>query len=246
VSNCYLCGVSPAPHPLKLKVSFTAHNVAACPESDRLCDRCEYSINLRANYWNEAKGKYSLLFARTWSWLYQGAKLLSPVIEGEHDGFPVVKNLATRVEMRDWLLNPPDPPFTIAIAESGQKHILFLAKEGHSKEIFPVQFELDSVIIRREEFNQLLGAFEWLMGIGATKTEIITGEYKSAFLLTAIINPEFSDKEDIIARHRGKRLIDLASHVAQKPEIPISQVPPKKEEEKPISSSPQVGQLSLF
>lgn len=245
MSNCYLCGTSPAIHELILKKSFTAHSVAKCPESKHLCDRCEFSINLRANYWNNAKGKYSLLYARNWSWLYQGDNLLSPVLGGEQNGFPIVKNLATRIEIRDWLLNPPDPPFTIAIAESGQKHILFLAQPGHSKTLFPVQFETDSLIVKKPEFDNLLFAFEGLMGLGATKMEIVTGEYKSGFLLQAIADPRFEEWESTMERIRGQRLLDLLSHVGQKNESILPEPKPTIEPikgEKPSS----VGQLSLF
>ena len=81
------------------------------------------------------------MFGRSLSRLYQGDRLLSPTIEGEREGLQIVKDLATREQIRDWLLNPPDPPFLIAIAQSGQKHILPMAEEAHDRDQFPVQFE---------------------------------------------------------------------------------------------------------
>lgn len=240
MSNCYLCGATPAPNKLALKNTFTAHCFAKFPDSDHLCDRCQFSIDTRANYWNEAKGKYSLLYARNWSWLYQGSNLISPVFDGEHEGFPVVKNLATRIEMRDWLLNPPEPPFTMAIAESGQKHILFLAQEAQSKDLFPVQFEMDSVIVRRAEFSSLLIFFEQLMILGASKTEILTGKYKSQFLLNAYLNQNFIKLEEEISKRRGSRLLELVAYVAQKEEICQHCPPPKN------GNTKKNAQLSLF
>lgn len=237
MSSCYLCGTIPATRPLELKKSFTAHSSAACPGSNHLCDRCEFALNTRAYYWNKSKEKYSLLYARGWSWLYQGDRLLSPRFRGEYKGFPVVKGLATRAEMRWWLLEPPDPPFTIAIAESGQKHILFLAKEAQSRDFFPVLLELDTVWIDRQSFEKDLAAFEDLLGLGASKTEIVTGDYKSSFLLQAIVDPLFDKSEQVIAKLRGKRYLGLISHVAQKPE-PIETTAPKPKQSK--------GQLSLF
>lgn len=247
MSNCYLCGATPAPNKLALKNTFTAHCFAKFPDSDRLCDRCQFSIDTRANYWNEAKGKYSLLYARNWSWLYQGSNLISPVFDGEREGFPVVKNLATRIEMKDWLLNPPEPPFTIAIAESGQKHILFLAQEAQSKDLFPVQFEMDSVIVRRAEFSDLLNAFEKLMGLGASKTDILSGEYKSQFLLVAYGNSDFWGLEEKISKHRGGRLLELIAHVAQKPELaPVETTREIISVPQPKQPDPKASQLSLF
>jgi len=227
MSECYLCGKSPAEKPLFLKDSFTAHSLAACPWSKKLCARCEFAINTRASYWSQSKQKWSVLYARNWAWLYQGETLLSPVFDGEIDGFPVVKNLATRKEIRDWILNPPSPPFTICIPESGQKHTLFLAKENYSQSLFAVQFETDVVWIEKEKFTRHLECFEQLLGLNATKTEIVSGNYKSQFLLSAIINPEFECLDAAIAALRGKRYLELINHVAQYPE------PPPVEEPKP-------------
>jgi hypothetical protein len=221
MSNCYLCGANNSTHKLKLKDSFTAHSLAKCPQSDKLCERCDYSINLIANYWNinkidkktkKPKPDWSKLYARNWSWLYQDKTLIFPTFNGEKDGFPIVENLPTREIIRDWLINPPEPPFTIAIAESGQKHILFLAQEAFNKELFPVQFELDTLIIKRQELIEVLTAFEKLMALGATKTEILTGEYKSQFLINNLSTSQ--EFENIIFRHRGSRFLELINFVA--------------------------------
>lgn len=242
---CYLCG-KPATLPLQLKDSFTAHSVCKVPTSGMMCDRCNAAINGEEKqlwYWNEAKGKWSPLWGRSLSRLYQGDHLLAPTIEGERTEkgktFPVVSALPTRAQMRDWLLDPPEPPFTIAIAESGQKHILPWAQEGLSRDYFPVQFELDSVWVKRVEFTKLLQDFEALMALEFSKTEILSGEYHSDRLMKAI--DCFFPLEDRIAPHRGSRILALASHVAQKPDVvsqPVVQ---------PVSSPPPpVGQMALF
>jgi hypothetical protein len=250
MSNCYLCGTLNATLPLKLKDSFTAHSLAKCPHSDKLCDRCEYSINLVCFYWNEnkidkktkkPKPDWSKLFARNWSWLYNDTTLIAPVFNGEKEGLPIVENLPTRELIREWIINPPQPPFTIAIAESGQKHILFLAQEAHNRELFPVLFELDTIFIKRAEFIKYLECFEALMGLGATKTEIVTGYYKSQFLLNNLTN--YDQFESIITPIRGSRLLDLISYVAiaeriEKPEVK-QETTIKQTIEKPL-------QLTLF
>lgn len=246
MSNCYLCGTAPSPNKLSLKNTFTAHCFAKFPDSDCLCDRCQFSINTRANYWNEAKGKYSLLYARNWSWLYQGSKLISPVFDGEHEHFPIVKKIMTRVEMRQHLIDPPNPPFTLAIAESGQKHILFLAQEAQSRELFPVQFELNTVIVRRADLINALQMFEKLLAMGASKTDILSGEYKSQFLMSAIIDPTFDVIEQAISALRGSRYLDLISHVAQRPETEVTKQPVKTEPTMQPSKPLDPAQLSLF
>ena len=119
--NCYLCA-KPASNPLELSNTFTMHSSAKCPQSKLLCDRCHSTIagnQKQLWYWNENKNKWSKLWGRSLSRVYQGEKLIAPIIEGtyaeEKDTFPVVKNLLTRVEIREHLLNPPQPPFTIAM-----------------------------------------------------------------------------------------------------------------------------------
>lgn len=236
MTNCYLCGKSPANHTLKLKDTFTAHSLAKSPSSDKMCDRCEYSVNLIAYYWNEnkvgkgkkEKGNWSKIYSRNWSWLYQGEKLIAPIFDGEKDGIPVVSKLPTRELIREWLINPPTPPFTIAIAESGQKHILFLALEAQSRDVFPVQFELDTLYIKRKEFCLLLENYEALMLLGATKTEITSGQYKSQFLLANL--SIYQEYDDVILPYRGSRLLELIEYVAIKQEKEI-----KTKEEKQLN-----------
>lgn len=212
---CYLCG-QPATKPLKLKDSFTAHSVARTPSSNLICDRCEWSINLRCFYFNPNKQKWGKLFSRNWSWVFQGEKLISPTINGTHtegkDTLEIVSELPTRSQIRDWLLNPPEPPFTIAIAESGQKHILFLAQEAYDRNLFPVQFELDSLHLNRQEFAKLLKIYECLMQLEFSKTEIDSGDYRSDRLMKNL--EAWEPLESVIAPYRGSRLLQLISYVA--------------------------------
>lgn len=214
---CYLCG-KPATKSLKLKDSFTAHSVARVPTSDKMCDRCDWSINLRCFYFNPNKQKWGKLFSRNWSWLFQRDKLIAPKIEGTHtegkDTLEIVKDLPTRSQLREWLINPPEPPFTLAIAESGQKHILFLAQEAHNRDIFPVQFELDTLHLDRKKFTALVQNYEALMALDFSKSEIDSGDYRSDRLLKSFEQWESLEKQ--IAFFRGSRLFQLVSFVAVK------------------------------
>lgn len=219
-ANCFLCGRR---HGLNLVSEylgeyFTDKSRARIPQSPYVCDFCAWAIKLRCWYWHEGKQKWSKLFARGWSSLLHGGTLVAPTIEGERtegrDTFPIVFALPTRAQMRGWLLDPPEPPFTIAIAESGQKHILPWAQEGHSRDYFPVQFELDSLWIDRAQFTNLIGHYEALMAMGFSKTEIDSGKYHSDRLMAAI--SIYGTHDAAIAPYRGARLLELCSHVAQK------------------------------
>ena len=215
--NCYLCADSNATKPLALKDTFTSHNTARCPDSKHLCDRCAWCIPLRAFYWNETKKKYSAIYSRNWSWLFSSVesfpKIGDKLTEGK-DTLQVVTELPTRILIREWLINPPAPPFTICIAESGQKHILPWALEANSRDYFPVQFELDTLHIYRSSFTHLLNCYEALMQMEFSKTEINSGDYRSDRL--AKHYHEYSSFESVIENKRGSRLLGLISYVAVK------------------------------
>lgn len=217
VELCYLCGRD-ATKPLILKESFTARSGARVPTSKLMCDRCDWCILLRCWYYNEGQKKWSKLFSRNWSWLFYGSRLIYPIIRGTRsegkDTLPVVSRLPTRADIRHWLLHPPEPPFTLAIAVSGQKHILPWAREAHSKQNFPVQFELDTVYIDLNEFENLLKNYEALLKLEFNKAEIDSGEYKSDRLVKYF--DSWSGLEELINSYRGSLLFRLVSFVAQK------------------------------
>ena len=123
--------------------------------------------------------------------------------------------VSTRAQMREWLINPPAPPFTICIAESGQKHILPWSLEANSRDHFPVQFELDTLHIYQSTFTHLLTRYEYLMELGFSKTEINSGNYRSDKLAKCI--NEYASAEAVIAAKRGSRLLELVSYVAKLP-----------------------------
>lgn len=222
MDKCYLCA-KPGSNPLDLSNSFTMHSSAKCPNSKVLCNRCYSTISgdqKQLWYFNPNKDKWSKLWGRSLSRIYQGETLIAPIVDGFHtegkDTFLVVKNLLTRAEIRKFLLNPPEPPFTIAIAESGQKHIIPWALEAHSKDLFPVQFELDTLYID-SRFKNLLCVYERLLSLEFSKTEIDTGDYRSDRLLKYVGNAEYWDLENQLKYFRGTRMLQLISYVAQTP-----------------------------
>ena len=220
--HCHLCGKLGDWHhrtPDLLTQYFTARSICKAPTSESVCDRCHWCLKGRGFFWNESKGKWSKLFVRALTVLYQNDRLVFPVLGEPHtegkDTFPTVPELATRVMIRDWLLDPPEPPFTIAITESGQKYVLPWAQTAYNRDRFPVQFELDTIYIDRAQFSSLLSYYESLLALGFSKSEIDSGEYRSDRLLQNL--PDWEPLETVIAQHRGERLLQLISHVAQAP-----------------------------
>ena len=208
MTNCYLCGASPATNPLNLKDTFTAHSMAKFPISDKLCNRCAWVLLLRLKYYNPNTKKEVLLFSRNWSWLLSSNENYPTINEDR------VTDLPTRSMIRRWLIDPPIPPFTIAIAESGQKHILPWSLPAYSREYFPVLFELDILYIHRKNFIGYLNDYEYLLGLGLTKTEINTGQYKAQNLFKVFSDKKFEDIEKTLATLRGSRLFELIGYVS--------------------------------
>ena len=220
-NSCYLCGRD-ANLSLSLKPTFTGHNLAKCPESSFICPFCDSWINLRCWYFNPVKEKWNKLFSRNWSSLFVDDKLVSPIIQGTRtegkDTLPIVSELPTRERIKDWLVNPPQGAFKICIAESGQKHIVPQAETGYNKDFFPVQFELDSIWINRQQIIELLSVYETLLA-WFNKAEINSGNYQSERLIKCwqqTSQESWQQLETTLATVRGSRLLELISYVAIK------------------------------
>lgn len=234
-NTCYLCGFRESNpehrHDKIIDKYFTESSKARSPQSECLCDFCRSTLSKGSEsllwYWHPTKKSWSKMFGRSLSRLYKveinGTQrintLLSSKIEGTHTEkgieLPLLHNMPTRPEIRGWLLNPPEPPFLINIAESGQKHTVIWALEGYHRDHFPVQFESDSLWIDRTKFTAQLNHYETLLGLGFSKSEIDTGDYRSDRL--AVAYPQYLEHEEVVAPLRRSRWIDLLSYVGQKP-----------------------------
>ena len=89
----------------------------------------------------------------------------------------------TRQEWREYLTNPPEPPFCFVISTICKKHLIFKSEMAYNRDEYPIRFEDKMVYINREEFSALLEHFEALYQLGLNKSSIRTGEYNSSALL---------------------------------------------------------------
>ena len=199
-ARCWLCGGTTGERglPVKkaIKDTFTDRDKARWPASRSVCQGCVFCL--------------SFLSLRNYS-------ILATADELRHPG---------RAEIRDLLLSPPEPPFVLCIAVSGQKWIHFRAKVAYSRDGYPVQLEETPVCVERPILREWLEVVERLYTI-FTKAEILSGNYGQNRIRQFGL-AEFQELEALISRHRGTRLFDLAVFVSQKQEAPAA-VPEKEE-----------------
>jgi len=56
--------------------------------------------------------------------------------------------------LRQAVLDPPDPPFAIVLADSGQKQLLFRAPVAFDRDIYPLMLEDEVILVDRYELPQ--------------------------------------------------------------------------------------------
>lgn len=126
---CFYCG-NPADIALKLSSSYVEWWTVAQPESGHICRGCEWMLLEK----REIPGKQKLQKTRNYSWLIQTGKQT-----------PMTK--ANKAELAALLLSPPEPPWALALAESGQKHLLFRTPvNADSEPPYAVQLETDTIV----------------------------------------------------------------------------------------------------
>ncbi|MBA2878028.1 hypothetical protein HNR63_001082 [Anoxybacillus kamchatkensis] len=125
-------------------------------------------------------------------------------------------HLPNRVEMRQFLVEPPEPPFLIVLAVSQKKHLAFKGTVSYNREIYTVMLEETEVIINRKEFTRLLAIVERFL-FAFTKTEVQTGQYNQQRVLKFGID-RWEWFEEQVKPYRGTELLNVVMFVAQKVE----------------------------
>jgi CRISPR type IV-associated protein Csf1 len=190
-ARCWLCGGATGgkglPVKRAIKDTFTDRDKARRPVSKSVCPGCVFCLS------------YTSL--RNYSILATEDVLRHP----------------TRSEIRDLLLDPPEPPFVFCIAVSGQKWLHFRAQVAYDQDGFPVQFEEMTVCVWRDPLAEWLEVVENLYTV-FSKEEIRTGQYIQNRIKQFGL-ARFQEEEEKITKHRGTRLFDLAVFISQKKEV---------------------------
>jgi hypothetical protein len=189
--KCWLCGGETngkgTSKKKTIKPTFTNHDIAKYPLSESICEACTWGLS------NSSLRNYSIL--ATEKGLQHPSKL----------------------QIREYLMNPPKPPFVFTIAVSGQKWLHILARINYNAGMFYVMYEQTPVQVRPLLFRQLIELIEKLYNGGFTKDEILKGDYQTHKIQTFGIE-EFEGIEWQLEIHRGSRLFELAVDMAKKEE----------------------------
>lgn len=183
---CWLCGGATGgrgkPVGEAIKDTFLNHDWTREPGSGSLCAGCVFCLFYRE--------------LRNYSILATERGLVHP----------------GKAELKEALLDPPDPPFVICVAVSGQKHLHFRARMAYARGLFPVQFEETLVWVEPRSLEPLVRTVEELCAV-FTKEEVRTGRYLQERIRRFGLK-RFREAEGKVAPHRGTRLFDLAVFVA--------------------------------
>jgi len=141
-NKCFYCGLSCDETYIKkeyVKHTFTNRDIVKYPGSDYVCGCCvESLLGLSKTKQIDGTVKEGRGGApRIYSWLLTENKKIA--MTKKH----------MRV-LRRIILNPPKPPFSIILADSGKKQLIFRAPVNHDRNIFSVLLEEKTIEVNRK------------------------------------------------------------------------------------------------
>lgn len=216
---CWLCGGETEGRGLStkkaIKPTFTDHSHARGQGSDSICAGCAFCLSMRE--------------LRNYSILAMPNGIAHP----------------TRAEWREILIAPPDPPFVICLAVSGQKHLTFKAPVNVERDRYTVLLEEQQVHVMPDKLNRCIEAVEALY-VYFNKEEILIGRYSQHKIKECGLS-RWERLEAAVEDRRGRPLFDLAVFVAQKrePEVVPDEPPPAANSTGAREDREPTGQLTL-
>lgn len=194
--HCFYCGAdcndsrSTAEY---VKHSFTDWPSVQAPASEYVCVGCELATQEKAEI-NGRSGQKR----RNYSWLITA-------------GRAVALTKANLPELRTPCFAPPEPPWALAIAASGQKQLLYRTPVNYDRELITVQLETERVTFRPAELAERYAQAEALVpGLG--KTKLLDGYWPTGLVLRlASLYPDADQRLDRWRQVCGEPLSRLAA-----------------------------------
>jgi CRISPR type IV-associated protein Csf1 len=173
-NQCFYCGAPcDESYTVKeyVKPKFTNRDIVFRPGSSFVCGGCVESFNETTTITMPDGEVRDRQRVRGYSW----------VITSQY------KQAYTKAhikQLRELCLNPPEPPFAIILADSGQKHLIFRSKINLSKHSFFVMLEETQIIVEPDKLRErieLLEKFIPFTGKPGLKEEIKTTTLEKIF-----------------------------------------------------------------
>ena len=184
-----------------VKPTFTDHD--KLQDGDVICDDCLFWFDEKSEKLAQMVGKDKPQRMRNYSHFIVDGKWI-PLSKGD------------KRRMQSLLLDEPFPELA-AIAESGQKHIVFRAPRNLPNGYAGwVQFEEQSLFVVPDKLWKVLDVVERLY-IGFSKTEIETGKY-AGYRVIKFGFERWQALDFELRQHRGSLLFQLAVFLTQKGE----------------------------
>lgn len=184
-----------------VKDTFTNHDLLL--PGDIICDSCLFWFDYNSVELQQRMGKDKPQRMLNYSHFIKGGLW-----------FPFSKS--NKAGMADMLAEFPFPEIA-AVAESGQKHIVFRARMNPAGQAAGwIQFEEQSLWVEQSALCETLAVVNDLYRI-FSKTEIETGKYYPANIIKFGIDP-WRAQEEKIRRLRGGLLLKLCLFLAQRKE----------------------------
>jgi len=149
-NHCYYCGALCDDKHLAndyVKDTFTNRDIIKYPGSSFVCAGCVESMGRGSDEMKMIDGTIKKrendrgMQPRMYSWIITE--------NGKHAATKAHIKL-----LREIILNPPQPPFVILLADSGQKQLLFHAPVSMSQDIFPVMLEEEIIMVVPTELHE--------------------------------------------------------------------------------------------
>lgn len=184
--------------------NFTDQYLLARPDSGRVCYACTWVCS----------GKPPDT-VRMWTVLARPDTTLPP----SHPKAPISSDhvhLTARNDMRavvQTLADPPDGPWLVSVAESGQKHHVPYAQINHSRGRWRVRMDALDVSATPAEFRQV---FRHVLRLREAKFSAAEIEAVAPKMLTAATLPVWREHGEPLTPWRGSALLHLACFLPNK------------------------------
>jgi CRISPR type IV-associated protein Csf1 len=142
--RCVFCGAQ-ASREYQLPSSFTTRDTLAVPNGKHICNGCILSTQEsgEATYHTGEVYQYTKAFRRMCSWVVTRKQAIAAT-KGHIE------------YLRGVCLNPPEPPFGISIAVSGQKHVIYRGVVCHSQHDISLTLEGETISYKPSDLQKRL------------------------------------------------------------------------------------------